>query len=123
MSPAVASVATEAAAPAGLVLAAGRSRARRRTLALLLPVLAAAALLSTVAVAWPRAGYAVAGVALALLGLIGWALWHIWRDTPAATARRLNQQHPALEDSAALLLRPAHELNLLEQLQQQELQL
>ncbi|NVO85435.1 hypothetical protein, partial [Hymenobacter terrestris] len=122
MSPAVASVATEAAAPAGLVLAAGRSRARRRTLALLLPVLAAAALLLTVAAGWPRTGYAVAGVAVALLGLAGWALWHIWQESPATSARRLNQQHPALEDSAALLLRPNTDLNLLEHLQQQRLQ-
>ncbi|NVO30928.1 hypothetical protein [Hymenobacter lapidiphilus] len=122
MSPAVASFATEAAAPAGLVLAAGRSRARRRTLALLLPVLAAAALLLIVAAGWPRAGYAVAGVALALLGLAGWALWHIWHESAATTARRLNHQHPALEDSAALLLRPTTtDLNLLEQLQQQRI--
>ncbi|RFP66200.1 hypothetical protein D0N36_04045 [Hymenobacter lapidiphilus] len=122
MSPAVASVATEAAAPVGLVLAAGRSRARRLTLALLLPTLAAVALLLTVATAWPGSRYFVAGIALALPGLAGWALWQIWRESPATIARRLNQQHPALEDSAALLLQPTHQLNLLEHLQQQRLQ-
>ncbi|MBT2556453.1 hypothetical protein J7E24_01505 [Hymenobacter sp. ISL-91] len=121
MSSAVASVATQAPACAGLVRAAGHSRARRRTLALLLPALAAAVLLLTVAAAWPRMGYAVAGVSLALLGLAGWALWLIWHEPAAATARRLNQQHPSLEDSAALLLHPTTDLNLLEQLQQQRL--
>ncbi|SES73955.1 hypothetical protein [Hymenobacter actinosclerus] len=122
MSPAAAAVTTETAAPAGLVRAAGQSRARRRTLTLLLPGLAAAGLLLTVALAWPGAGYFMAGVALALLLLAGWAGWRIWHESPAATARRLNRQHPPLEDSAALLLRPASELNLLERLQQQRLQ-
>ncbi|WP_157540988.1 hypothetical protein [Hymenobacter aerophilus] len=124
MSPAVASTpaAIAAAAPAGLVLAAGRSRARRRTLALLLPALAAGALLLTVATAWPGACYLVAGAMLALLMLVSWALWSIWHEPLAATARHLNQQHPSLEDSTALLLRPADELNLLEHLQQQRLQ-
>ncbi|SDY38760.1 hypothetical protein [Hymenobacter psychrophilus] len=121
MSPAVAPAATKAPAPAGLVQAAGQGRARRRTLALLLPALAAAGLLLTVAKAWPGAGYFVAGVALALMGLAAWALWRIWHEPADATARRLNRQHPALEDSTALLLRPAADLNLLEQLQQQRL--
>lgn len=121
MSPAVASAATETAAPAGLVLAAGQGRARRRTVALLLPALAAAGLLLTVVKAWPGTGYFVAGVALALVGLVAGALWRIWHEPAATTARHLNQQHPALDDSTALLLRPAADLNLLERLQQQRL--
>ncbi len=109
------------AAPAALVVAAGHSRARRRTLALLLPTLAAAVLLTVAAWAWPGAVAGVAGVALALLGLAGWQLWRIWHEPAGAVARQLNQQHPSLEDSAALLLRPPTDLNLLESLQQQRL--
>ena len=118
-APAVTSAAPVASA--GLVTAAGRSRAGRRTLALLLPALAAAGLLLVAARAWPGAGPALAGVALAGLLLLGARLWHIWHETPAAVAARLNRHHPALEDSAALLLRPASDLNLLEGLQQQRL--
>ncbi|OWP64709.1 hypothetical protein CDA63_02825 [Hymenobacter amundsenii] len=108
-------------APAALVVAAGRSRAWRRTLALLLPALAATVLLTVVVWAWPRAVAGAAGVALALLGLAGWQLWHIWHEPTISVARQLNQHHPALEDSAALLLLPPTDLNLLEGLQQQRL--
>ncbi|MFD2784956.1 DUF4175 family protein [Hymenobacter rubripertinctus] len=119
MSAAVISVAPTA--PAGLVTAAGRSQARRRTLVLLLPALAIVLLLVAAARAWPGAAPALAGAALAGLLLLGARLWQIWHETPAAVAARLNRLHPPLEDSTALLLRPASELNLLENLQQQRL--
>ncbi|MET4107372.1 hypothetical protein [Hymenobacter sp. UYP22] len=107
-----------AAAP---LRAAARAWALRRTATGLLLATGAAAVLAVAAVAWPMARPAV--YLAAGLGLLAgaWWLWRIWQEPLEGVARHLNRQHPALEDSAALLLRPAEELNLLEHLQQQRL--
>ncbi|RSK49534.1 hypothetical protein [Hymenobacter rigui] len=117
MSPLLAS----SVSSAGPVQAAARAWAGRRTAALLLPVLGAGVVLGVAAAVWPEARMATAGLMGLLLLVSGWLLWRIWREPLSTIARRLNRQHPELEDSTALLLRPEEELNLLEQLQQQRL--
>ncbi|WP_426490006.1 hypothetical protein [Hymenobacter sp. 102] len=107
--------------PAVPVQAAARAWALRRTAALGLLLLGGALLLGAIASSWPAARgavYVAGGVGLVAAG---WWLWRIWQQPLTATAQRLNRQHPTLEDSTALLLRPASDLNLLEQLQQQRL--
>ncbi|GAB2795679.1 hypothetical protein HNQ93_003041 [Hymenobacter luteus] len=100
---------------------AHREWAWRSTAALLLPAAAAGVLLAVLYQGWPMARLAVLGVAgLGFLGLAG-LLGRVWRQPLPRIARRLNRQHPALEDSSALLLRDASGLNLLEQLQQHRL--
>ncbi|WP_155832791.1 DUF4175 family protein [Hymenobacter swuensis] len=117
MSPQLASL-VSAAAP---VQEVARAWAVRRTGAVLLPVLGAAGLLTTLAVGWPGAWWLVVGLALVSAAGTGWWLWRIWHEPLANVARQLDRQHPALEDSTALLLTHTDTLNLLGQLQQQRL--
>ncbi len=113
------------------VLLAARSRllalARRQQWLLLArvgaPALAAWGLLVAGAHRYPAVGPVLLAVGLVCLAGLAFLLrinrlpgW-VW-STPAAVARQLNRLHPALEDSAGLLLQPAERLPLLGQLQQ-----
>lgn len=99
--------------------AVGRSFVTRRAAAVLLPVVAGAGLLVLLGRHWPAALPLLVGAAVLGLAAAAWRLWPLRRVGPAAVASRLDRQFLALEDSTGLLLRPAGELNLLEQLQQQ----
>ncbi|MBX0292625.1 DUF4175 domain-containing protein [Hymenobacter sp. HSC-4F20] len=109
------------AAPDAALREAQGSWARRRTAALLLPALAGGVLLAAGYAGWPAARPTVVVAACLALGGLAVLLWRIWRVALPELARRLNRQHPILEDSAGLLLRAPERLNLLEQLQQQRL--
>ncbi|UYZ62019.1 DUF4175 domain-containing protein [Hymenobacter weizhouensis] len=91
----------------------------RRAVALLLPALAALALLLALGTGWPLLRGPVAGATVLWLGVVGWQLRRLLRASPADLTRHLDRLYPALEDSAGLLLPAPVEPNLLVQLQQQ----
>ncbi|PJJ48568.1 hypothetical protein [Hymenobacter chitinivorans] len=95
-----------------------RAQQGRRTAAVLLPVAAGLALLLGLAQRFSGALPLLAGLGLAGLAFCAWRLWLIWRQPLPVVAQRLDREFAELEDSTGLLLRPAAELNLLEQLQQ-----
>ncbi|GGG44952.1 DUF4175 family protein [Hymenobacter glacieicola] len=117
MSPLTATV----SAPDAALRAAHQAWATRRTLVLLVPSLAVAALLLVTYLGWPPLQPAVLVAGTVAAAGLGWLLWRIWQCPLEQVARRLNRLHPELEDSAGLLLRPGTSLNLLEQLQQERL--
>jgi hypothetical protein len=98
--------------------ATGRSFVTRRAAAVLLPTVAGAGLLLVLGRQWPAAQPLLFGAALLGLAAVAWQLWPLRQVGPATVAPRLDRQLAALEDSTGLLLRPAGELNPLEQFQQ-----
>ncbi|GAB3299785.1 hypothetical protein [Hymenobacter tenuis] len=101
--------------------AARRAWAGRRTVAVLLPLLAGLVLALVLASGWPA--WQIIAVVAAGLGILlaGWLLWRVWQTPASAIAQRLDRLYPELEDSSGLLLQPTTALNLLGQLQQQRL--
>ncbi|SHJ37768.1 hypothetical protein SAMN02745146_2966 [Hymenobacter daecheongensis DSM 21074] len=95
-----------------------RRYAGQRSGRVLLPALAALLLLALVALRLPQLRWLALGGAAVGAGWLTWQLGRIWRLPAAAIARLLDRRFPQLEDSTGLLLRPAAQLNLLEQLQQ-----
>ena len=99
--------------------AVGRSYAGRQTARVLLPAAAGVLLLVLLGRHWPQAQVVLMGIAGLGLLAAGRLLWPLQKVRPATIVPRLDRQFPVLEDSTGLLLRHPHELNLLEQLQQQ----
>ncbi|UOG75662.1 DUF4175 domain-containing protein [Hymenobacter tibetensis] len=118
-------VATSSAPGRQLLHNLGQRDANRRTLALLLPLVAAAVAIAAWARHWPAASLLFGGLLAALLlgGVYG--VYRLRQLRLVALAQRLDRLYPALEDSTGLLLRDEGSqapLNLLEQLQQQRIQ-